>query len=164
MRNTARAARRTEQNPNTGCLQGMQCPSCWDFGPFDITATQTGKVRVRDEGADLIEGSPTWVSATRCECCACGYEGTVGAFRGESPPRFDAYQRITLGAFEQGQFKDKAPNEVPASEGTLLWFLLRELSQAQGCYSFGCAAQRVNIAIHELVAVRDAFVRAALNR
>ncbi|HEV2701501.1 MAG TPA: hypothetical protein VGV09_07710 [Steroidobacteraceae bacterium] len=163
MRNSARAVRRQE-NPNVNCLKGMQCPSCWDFGPFEITATQSGKVRVHDEGADLILGSPVWVSTATCQCCACGYEGTVGAFRGEVPPRFDSYQRVTLGAFEQGQFKNTMPSEVPATDGSLLQFLLRELSEAQGCYSFGCAAQRVNIAIHELVAVRDAFVRAALNR
>jgi hypothetical protein len=160
---TARVVRH-EHNPNTGCLEGMRCPSCASFGPFDIEATQTGTVKVSDAGPDLVGALPVWGATAACECCACQYQGTVGAFRGETPPQFDAYQTVTLKSFAQGQFKNSSPAEMRVSEDSLLQYLLRELSQAQGCYSMACAAQRVNMAIHELVEVRDAFVKAALNR
>jgi hypothetical protein len=163
MGNTARAARH-EPNPNTGRLEGMRCPSCASFGPFDIEATQSGTVRVSDAGSDLVGSAPVWGAAAACACCACQYQGTVGAFRGEAAPQFDVYQALTLRSFAQGQFKSSSPGEMRVSEDSLLRYLLRELSQTQGCYSMACAAQRVNMAIHELVEVRDAFVKAALNR
>lgn len=39
-----------EKNPNMNCLEGMRCPNCGDFGPFNIIGR--ARFHVTDEGVD----------------------------------------------------------------------------------------------------------------
>lgn len=73
-----------DDNPNENCLEGMKCPKCGSFGPFNILVTQTGWTSVSDDGTDYIDGDTEWDNASPCEC-GCGHSATVAEFCGEEP-------------------------------------------------------------------------------
>lgn len=68
------------ENPNTNCLDGMQCPSCNSFGPFRIQAQVV--LIVHDDGTE-VSGDTEWDDFAHC-VCKCGHEATVGGFTRET--------------------------------------------------------------------------------
>ncbi|APZ42524.1 hypothetical protein [Acidihalobacter ferrooxydans] len=70
------------ENPNKNCLEGMQCPECQSFGPFDIAADVM--CHVYDEGSQAF-GDHEWTDESFCECPKCKYSSTVAEFSGEQP-------------------------------------------------------------------------------
>lgn len=66
-----------KKNPNTNCLDGMQCPACGDFGPFRIEVSAV--ITVYDSGTSDTE-TDEWDDNSRCACVACCHEGTVATF------------------------------------------------------------------------------------
>ena len=75
------AALATEREGNTNCLQGMQCPTCHAYEPFRIAVTTI--VFMYDEGSedDKMGRDQEWDETSYCECCACGFSGTVNDFQ-----------------------------------------------------------------------------------
>ena len=70
-------------NPNTNCLEGMRCPDCGSYGPFEIAATIT--VEVSDEGTEDLSGGYGWSAASFCRCNYCDHTGTVDTFTEPTP-------------------------------------------------------------------------------
>lgn len=66
------------ENPNKNCLEGMRCPSCGSFGPFDIHAQII--VEVSDEGTEDTGSDYEWHDGAACKCNACDHMGTVRTF------------------------------------------------------------------------------------
>ena len=66
------------QNPNTNCLEGMQCPKCESFGPFNIRISQIAEVN--DDGVEDAHGDNEWDDESYCQCIECGESGTVKEF------------------------------------------------------------------------------------
>lgn len=69
------------ENPNTNCLEGMQCPECESFGPFHIAAEVM--CEVHDDGSEPF-GDHYWTDSSYCECPKCKYSSTVAEFSGET--------------------------------------------------------------------------------
>lgn len=67
------------ENPNENCLEGMQCPSCGSFGPFNIEMTVV--CMVYDNGTEHPEGDSEWNDESHCLCTQCDHEGAVKEFR-----------------------------------------------------------------------------------
>jgi hypothetical protein len=63
---------------NTNCLEGMQCPDCGSFEPFNI-AVKT-MMKVFDNGTD-DHGDTDWDEDSYCECCNCQLYGSVAQFK-----------------------------------------------------------------------------------
>jgi hypothetical protein len=70
---------------NQNCLEGMLCPACGSYEPFEV-AVRTQAI-VFDDGTDhtdqfgLMRGGDTeWDDDSSCRCCECNHEGTVGTF------------------------------------------------------------------------------------
>jgi len=70
-----------EENPNKNCLEGMQCPKCRSFGPFQIEITTI--MMVDDEGVDEQCGDNEWNDESYCQCTDCDNSGTVATFSGQ---------------------------------------------------------------------------------
>lgn len=70
-----------EENPNDGCLEGMQCPKCGSFGPFKIGIHTIAEVC--DEGIEDEPGDHEWEDSSYCECMNCDCSGTVATFSGQ---------------------------------------------------------------------------------
>lgn len=70
-----------EENPNEGVLEGMKCPKCGSFGPFQIEITTV--MIVNDEGVDEQCGDNEWNDESYCQCLDCDNSGTVATFSGE---------------------------------------------------------------------------------
>jgi hypothetical protein len=68
----------TDENPNTNCLEGMQCPECKSYGPFCIDVLMT--VTVYDNGTEDDGGDTEWDENSRCICPQCDYAATVAEF------------------------------------------------------------------------------------
>lgn len=66
---------------NTNCLADMQCPQCRSFEPFNIEVKTS--MRVFDNGTD-DHGDTEWDEDSYCECCECGFSGTVADFSKET--------------------------------------------------------------------------------
>jgi hypothetical protein len=146
-----------DDNPNENCLEGMACPACGDFGPFNILVSQSGMTRVSDEGTDSIECDMEWEDDSRCECLECGHTGTVGQFKGQPDPEFDKFQQVVIESYNGGDHPAHAPGDIHDCGDTLLTFLLVELSKREDCDSVGCAVHRLDSAIRQLTEVRAAF-------
>ena len=149
----------TDENPNHNCLAGMSCPSCGDFGPFSIQATQSGPLRVSDDGTDFIEGNVEWADEAQCECLACHHQGTVAEFRGEPAPSFDTLQQQVIEVYADGEYVCLTPAGVSTCGDTLLKFLLSELSTQEDCKGVQDAVDRRDTAMRELAQVRAAFLK-----
>jgi len=67
--------------PNENCLEGMRCPKCGSYGPFDIYANCT--FRVDDYGAEQ-SGDVAWDDDSRCWCYDCQHGGDVKGFGGNT--------------------------------------------------------------------------------
>lgn len=76
----ADAPEQEQENPNTNCLEGFQCPECGSFGPFRIDASVT--VLVHDDGTEQC-GDTEWEDTSRCICHECDHVATVGEFCGD---------------------------------------------------------------------------------
>jgi hypothetical protein len=152
----------TDGNPNVNCLADMRCPSCGDFGPFSIQATQSGMVRVSDNGTDFIDGNVEWDDESECECLACRRSATVAEFRGEPKPAFDDQQTLVLNTYVNGEFAHIIPGQEEDCGDTLLKFLLVEVSRKEDCEVAQTAVDRLTIAIRELTEVREAFEQLVL--
>lgn len=66
---------------NTGLLNGMQCPQCDSYGPFNIETLAV--IEVRDsavEGWNQRYGAE-WTNDSWCQCVECSYTKTVGEFK-----------------------------------------------------------------------------------
>ena len=70
-----------DKNPNTNCLEGMQCPKCASFGPFAIVVTVTSEVEMHDDGYDAVCGDSEWGNDSPCRCYNCDYRGEAGDFK-----------------------------------------------------------------------------------
>jgi hypothetical protein len=79
-------------NPNMNCLEGMQCPKCGGFGPFEIAALLT--VHVTDDGSEVPPQDHDWHddSPARCLDAECEFTGRVSHFR--ISPLVEALVRI----------------------------------------------------------------------
>lgn len=153
-------AKKSAENPNQNCLEGMSCPKCGDFGPFKIFVTQSGMTEVSDDGTDFINGDTEWDEDSDCECIACGHSAKVRQFRGEpesAKPEFDQYQQVVVESYNGGDHCAHSPAEIHDCGDTLLTFLLVELSGREDCDSFDCAVNRLDSAIRQLIEVRSAF-------
>jgi hypothetical protein len=62
---------------NSNCLSGMQCPKCHSLEPLKIEVKTI--VAVFDDGTD-DHGDTHWDDDSYCECCECGFCGTVKDF------------------------------------------------------------------------------------
>jgi hypothetical protein len=152
----------TDGNPNVNRLAGMRCPSCGDFGPFAIQATQSGVVRVSDNGTEFIDGNVEWEDESECECLACRRSATVAEFRGKPKPAFDAQQTLVLNTYANGEFAHIIPGQEGHCGDTLLKFLLVEVSGKEDCEIAQTAVDRLTTAILELTEVREAFEQLSL--
>lgn len=83
------------ENPNEGVLEGMKCPKCGSFGPFDIEVSRW--ITVEDSGDTDDEGGDTeWEEANPCKCNDCDMAGTVADFTEKEPePPFDPKRNVT---------------------------------------------------------------------
>jgi len=75
------------ENPNTNCLEGMQCPECESYGPFVIGALAF--FTHYDEGSDDC-GDLEWDGDSYCRCDDCGHEAQVIHFREDRDAYFQA--------------------------------------------------------------------------
>ena len=67
---------------NDNCLDGMQCPKCFNYEPFDIEVLTT--VRMTDDGTDWLDSpgsDTTWENDSYCQCVECGHSGKVQEFK-----------------------------------------------------------------------------------
>lgn len=71
-------------NPNTNCLEGMKCPECGSYGPFDIVGTSL--FSVHDDGTDG-HGDVEWDDESLTMCPTCNKVGKLQDFR---DPDFEA--------------------------------------------------------------------------
>lgn len=147
----------TKENPNINCLQGMSCPACECFGPFEIEVTVSTSTAVADEGTDLIRGNVEWEETSSCKCSACGHTATVQEFRGEPAPCFNVHQRLLLAHFEEGRFASLTPSSAAHSKHELLKHLLYRLSTESGCDSFTAAVARVDRLVKDLTSLHAVF-------
>jgi hypothetical protein len=69
------------ENPNTNCLEGMRCPSCGSYGPFQMEANIV--VLVSDEGTQDAGGDYEWDLDHSCKCEECSHAATIGDFTEE---------------------------------------------------------------------------------
>ena len=74
--------------PNSGCLDGIWCPNCGSYGPFEIHGTAWFKVY--DDGAWSFE-ELDWENDSQCKCYACHYNNDIDAFR--TPERPDPEEK-----------------------------------------------------------------------
>lgn len=70
----------TEENPNTNCLAGMQCPECKSYGPFRISATSL--FVMYDNGSDDYH-DVEYDDGSYCDCPECDHAGIVHDFKTE---------------------------------------------------------------------------------
>lgn len=70
-----------DPNPNTNCLEGMQCPECGSYGPF-VLAIQTW-MEFDDDGEDPFDtgGDREWDDDSGCVCSSCKHRGKVRDFK-----------------------------------------------------------------------------------
>lgn len=68
----------TVPTPNTGLLQDMQCPRCFSYGDFIISAVCC--VAVSDKGIDSPSGCD-WNDESDCKCSLCGFRHLVKEFK-----------------------------------------------------------------------------------
>ena len=67
-------------NPNTNCLEGMQCPRCGIYGPFHIAVTTT--VRVSDDGSEAFDAPHEWDDDSFAWCPSpCDFDGPIHKFK-----------------------------------------------------------------------------------
>ncbi len=68
-------------NPNTNCLEGMQCPRCGSYSPFRITVTSV--VNMADDGSEYVSGyGEDWDDDSHAWCPSpCNFEGAVRDFK-----------------------------------------------------------------------------------
>ena len=66
-----------QENPNSNCLEGMQCPQCGSFEPFAIVATTCCTVCDDEAEASDLE----WGEDACCRCIKCDHEDVVAGFR-----------------------------------------------------------------------------------
>jgi hypothetical protein len=63
---------------NSNCLEGLQCPKCGSYEPFDIEIKTV--VRMWDDGSEEGTGDQEWGADSYCECQQCHHYGTVKDF------------------------------------------------------------------------------------
>ncbi len=68
-------------NPNTNCLEGMQCPRCGNYGPFHIAVTTV--VNMADDGSQYVSGyGEEWNDDSHAWCPSpCDFDGAVRNFK-----------------------------------------------------------------------------------
>ncbi len=62
---------------NENCLEGMQCPNCKSFGPFEIDVTAIATVS--DNGTEDFR-EVDWNEDSPCWCPVCNHAGRVKTF------------------------------------------------------------------------------------
>jgi hypothetical protein len=152
-----------KENPNENCLAGFECPECGSYGPFRIQATVSGETTVSDDGTDGIDGDVTWEDTSACRCLDCGHGGTVRNFMGEPDPEFNMFQQIVDSIYNYGDHLCKTPDDIDHCDDSLLAFIMRELSDSEGCDSFEEALSRIRIAMRQLSRVQHAMEMALAN-
>lgn len=67
---------------NTNCLQGMRCPKCGSYAPFQIHA-QVWVIAYDDDV--MLDDSPDieWSDTSWCTCKNCGFADEVWKFKEE---------------------------------------------------------------------------------
>jgi predicted RNA-binding Zn-ribbon protein involved in translation (DUF1610 family) len=132
-----------KENPNENCLAGFECPECGSQGPFRIDVT--------------------WEDPSACRCLDCGHTGTVRKFTGKTAPEFNMFQQIAASIYNDGDHICKTPDDIDHCGDSLLAFIMRELSDNEGCDSFEEALSRIRIAMRELSMVQHAMEMALAN-
>lgn len=66
-------------NPNSNCLEGMQCVNCKSYGPFRIEITTV--MIVHDDGVGESVSDTEWNDESFCQCSECDNAGPVSTFR-----------------------------------------------------------------------------------
>jgi hypothetical protein len=67
-----------DDNPNTNCLDGMRCPECGSYKPFDIVVGCIA--RTFDSGVEHTWDFD-WSFESSCTCVICGHHGQVKDFK-----------------------------------------------------------------------------------
>ena len=75
------AQNKSDESPNTNCIEGWQCPECKSWGPFVVQATVW--VQVHDDGTEPAPdyGGTEYDNASLAACTRCGKHATVRDFR-----------------------------------------------------------------------------------
>ena len=63
---------------NSNYLEGMQCPECGSYGPFQIVCTVL--LTVHDDGTESDGGDVDWNHDSYCRCPMCEKAGEVADF------------------------------------------------------------------------------------
>jgi hypothetical protein len=118
---------------NTNCLEGMQCPQCKSFEPFNIEVKTM--IKVFDSGTG-DHGNTDWDEDSLCECCECDFSGTVADFTEKAAPTAAARPRLedVLDALE-GLTASLSPRKVKpvleaAGYDTAIWLTAHRHARA----------------------------------
>lgn len=71
-------AKFAETEHNEHILEDIACPSCGHRESFRIEAQILALVF--DDGTERDESDCDWADDSYCQCCECGFRGTVGDF------------------------------------------------------------------------------------
>jgi predicted nucleic-acid-binding Zn-ribbon protein len=65
--------------PNSNCLEGLQCPKCGSYEPFNIAIKTV--IKIWDDGTFTDDDWHMWDADSYCRCPKCRHSGTVKNFR-----------------------------------------------------------------------------------
>jgi hypothetical protein len=68
-------------NPNTNCLEDIECPRCANTSRFTIEALVAADVQ--DDGAEFV-GDAYWDDESRIACHECEHTGKLGEFKADA--------------------------------------------------------------------------------
>ena len=66
------------RNPNRNCLEGMRCPNCECYGPFQIEVSAV--VLMHDDGSETIGTETDFDMNSWIRCPNCDRDGLVKEF------------------------------------------------------------------------------------
>ncbi|MBU1249088.1 MAG: hypothetical protein KKB70_10350 [Proteobacteria bacterium] len=117
---------------NTNCLEGMACPNpeCGHAEGFCVSVSATAFVM--DGGVDEVDGIE-WDSRSECSCPNCGFDGTVGEFRGEKTSSQNVVELApAMRDWRYGDCSSEDPEtELSADQGKP-WKVVAEVSDPDG--------------------------------
>lgn len=116
------------------------------------------------EVVDLAErvDAGSVVPAGECQSCGALCYLMAGSDAQGEPSPWDEFQQVVVESYNGGDHQAEHPDNVHNIGDTLLTFLLVELSKKEDCDSMQTAIDRLDSAMTQLQAVRDAFEAKAL--
>lgn len=64
-------------NPNKCYLEGMKCPECGSYGPFEIETITRLVTKYEDDDSSACDGDTGWADGSACRCCECGHSALL---------------------------------------------------------------------------------------